>query len=99
MFNTEPGFLGGNLLEDLLRMVSEVCVGWFQFSEVFVSPHKAFTEYEQVITPSERVRIVGNRLENNFRIVGCSLIARRAIIVPIGDILQGGDLMCDDSRF
>lgn len=99
LFNTKPRFLGGNLLENLSGMMSEVCVSRLQFGEVFVGPHVTFTEHEQVIPSSERIRIVSNRLENNFWIVGLCLIARRAIIVPIGDILQGLDLVCNDLSF
>jgi hypothetical protein len=84
LFNTKPRFLGRNLFEDLCSMVSEVCVGRFQFGKVFVGPHVTITEYEQVIPLSEWVRIVGYWLENNFRIVGLCLIAGRSIIVPFG---------------
>lgn len=54
-----------------------------------------FTQYEDVITEAEGVRIEGDRFEIDFRILTRCLACGGSIIIPDGEISNGGGLLVE----
>jgi len=95
LLDTVPGLLGGDftLVPDLVGEVAEVGVGGDELLAVLVLPVKGLAHDQNVVTATERVGIVGDGLEDNLRFVGDGLVGGGAVVVPLGDVGEGGDLL------
>jgi len=60
LFDSEPRFLIGGGIHNLLSMGAEVCVGWLELLASGVSPFESLSHDEQVVTLSEGVTEVGD---------------------------------------
>lgn len=80
---------------NLVGEVSEVSVSGDELLVGGVFPHHSLTEDHNVVTLSERISVVGDRLEMNLRVFSGGHIARRAIKIPHGDISERVDLLVE----
>jgi hypothetical protein len=83
LLNAEPKFFVFSRVKNFLWVMSEVCVGRFEYSELFIGPLEGFCHYKQVVSTSEGVRVVCNRLNNDFWVMGWCLVAWWTVVVPI----------------
>ena len=87
MFDTIPGFFSDNFgsVPNFLGEVSEVSVCGNEFLASVVFPVPGLTHDHDVVASSEGVSVVRDWLQNNFTLVGDSLVGAAAVIVPLGD--------------
>lgn len=97
LLDSVPGLLGKIRIPNLVSKVSEVSVGRNELLVGGVFPHVSLTEDKDVVSLSEGVLVVGNRLEVNLRVLGSGHVARRSIKVPHGDISERLNLLVESS--
>ena len=68
LFNTIPGLLVSNCVEDRLCIGSEVGIGWDKFLIGCILPGVALTENHDVVSLSEGVREVSTWLQDYLRV-------------------------------
>ena len=66
LLDAKPRLLVFASIEDLLGEVSEVSVSRLESSELVVSPNVCLGDDNDVVSTSERVRVVGNGFHDNF---------------------------------
>lgn len=89
LFESEPGVLICRLLHDLVSGVA--MIGLVRGAIVVV----ALAEHDNIVAFAERVRIVRHRSKIDVRIVAGGLIGRRAVEVPLLEVLERVDLAVD----
>lgn len=77
--------------------MAEVSVGRDELLVGGVLPHVSLAHDHDVVSLAEGVTIVGNGLEVNFRVFSRSHVARRAVEVPHGDLINCGDFLLESS--
>ena len=93
LFNAVPGFFILTVLENRRGEGSEVGVCRNQRLEIVVLPAESLTKHEDVVALSEGIREEGARFEDDFRVFSCGLVRRRSVVIPIRQLIQGGDLL------
>ena len=88
MLDSEPWLLAKIGVKYLLSVCSEVGVGWDQLLVSVVFPGECLGEYKDVVASKEGVWVESYRLDDDFRVFCCSLVARRTVKVPIGELLD-----------
>jgi len=95
LLDSVPGLLSEVGVPDLVSEVSEVGVGGDELLVGGVFPHHGLTEDHNVVALSERISVVGDRLEVNLRVFGGGHVAGRAIEIPHGNISERVDLFVE----
>ena len=75
LFNSVPGFLFEIRIPNLVSVMPEVGVGGDELLVGGVFPHVGLTEDEDVVSLSEGVAVVGDRLEVDLRVLGSGHVA------------------------
>ena len=88
MLDSKPRFLVSATFEHTLCMCSKVTIGRHKLLAVGVSPSIGIGQDNEMLTLSERISVVGDRLHNDFRVVSGRLVARRAVIVPLREVFK-----------
>jgi len=91
LLDTVPRLLLRTGIEDFLGVDAEVSVGRHQLLAGAVLPSVGLSHDHHVIALAEGVAEDSNRLHDDLRIVGGSLIAGRTIVVPIRNVLDSID--------
>jgi len=94
---TEPWLFSGNLrtLKDFGSEVSEVGVVGSQCSEAASLPDEALAHDEHVVTLTEGITEVRDRLQDDLGVLSGCLISGGAVVVPLGKVCERGDLMVE----
>lgn len=77
--------------------MSEVGVSGDQLLVGGVLPHQGLTKDEDVVSLSEGVSVVGDRLEVNLTVLSSGHVARGAIKVPHGEVFKGLNLLVESA--
>lgn len=88
LLNSVPGLLIEIRIPNLFSVASEVGVSGDQLLVGGVFPHVGLTEDDDVVSLSEGVTVVRDGLDVNLRVLGGGHVARRAIKVPHGEVLE-----------
>jgi len=95
LLDTEPGLLEHTSIKDRLGIVAEVGISRLKSGELLVCPHEGLGHDDDVVATSERIGEISHRLHDNFWVVGWGLIAWGAIVVPVGEVSKGVNLVGD----
>ena len=79
------------MIENWFGISSEIGVVGNEFLESVVLPHVSLAKHQNVVTTSKGIGEVGASSDDDLRVLGDGLIGRGTIIVPLGDLVKGGD--------
>jgi hypothetical protein len=101
LFNAVPSFLflDLRLVPHFVCVVSEVSVCRQQLLAGVVLPVPAFAEHEDVVAGAERITEVSDGLEDDLGLFRKSLVGRRAIVVPFGNVGKGVNWLRKSAAF
>ena len=91
LFNSEPRLFSSILIENILSVVSEVSVRRHEFLAGSISPLEGLRHDNDVVALSEGVSKEGHGLHDDLRVVSRSLVTRRSVVVPLGNISERRD--------
>lgn len=91
LLNTEPRLFVSASIKDFLSMDAEVGVGWLENLAGTVGPLVGVAHDEDVVAAAERILEDSDRAHDDLGVVRAGLVARRAIVVPLWAIINGGD--------
>lgn len=96
LLDTEPRLLVCRI-EDFLSVNAEVGVSGDEILASCISPSVGVAHDKEVLASAERIAEDRDGAKDDLRVVGGSLIARRAIIVPLRDLVDRLDATFDSS--
>jgi len=101
LLNAVPGLFGLHLhvFPNLVCEVSEVGVGGDESLPGVVLPLVSLTHHNDVVTSSEGVLEEGDWLEDDLRHLSGGLVGAGTIVVPLGAVFNGLDLLGEGAGF
>ena len=93
LLDAEPWLFVEASVEDFLGVDPEVSVRWLKSLASAVGPFVSLGHDNDVVALSEWVSKVCDGLHDDLRIVSGRLVARRAIVVPLGDVSERFDFL------
>ena len=99
LFNPVPGLLIEVLIPDLGGEMTEVGKGRDELGVGGVFPGEGLAHNQDVVALPEWIGEVSAGFQSDLRIFSWRLPARRAIVVPVGDVLDGLDFLGESATF
>lgn len=97
LFNTEPRFFVRSGIEYFLGKVPIIGICRLQFLVLVVFPFIGLTQYQYVVTASERIWEIECRLQYDLRVLSDCLVGGGAIIIPVWYLIQWLNLLVNSS--
>lgn len=99
LLNSKPWLFLWFVIKNFFCIISEICVTRFQFFKRTIRPRKSLAQYHDIVSSSERIWEIENRLNNDLRALSSGLICGWSIIVPFWNISNRRNFSSKSSAF